>query len=147
MCLLRHLFNTRNTKKIEDSDTFSELKHQHANPVASLDYTYVNQSIIYIYIYITTHEQIALIYKLSRSEAQKIGNIWKRLVIFIRCHQSGHWGNTCKNFRYFGFLAKVPVYLQFLDELWLCLGELSRSVRNVGTGVPQLPQTQNPLSI
>ena len=45
-------------KKAEGSDTFSEVKHTHKNPVASLDYAHINKSIIYVALRYITHQHV-----------------------------------------------------------------------------------------
>ena len=58
-------------RKLEEGDTISELKHRHANSVASVQCARVNKLIIYI----TMHKQKPLIYKLSRRKTPNKANL------------------------------------------------------------------------
>ena len=80
-------------KKAEGSDTFSEVKHTHKNPVASLGYAHINKSIIYVAI----HHPSTCCLPAKHPKHRKLS-----IVSDFFCHQTGRYVSTRKPFVYLG---------------------------------------------
>ena len=97
---------------------FSKVEHKYKNPVESLDYACINESLS-----VTMHQRKVPINMLSRSKAPKTQQVehlstseknqWTFLVVTIQ----GATLAPSKDFVYLGFFEKVSalVYLLFLD--------------------------------
>ena len=98
-----------------ESDFFYEVDHRHVKQVASLEYSCVNKSIVYV----ITHERKARINTLSRSKSpktQQVEGFTHMIVIsnvFSR-HRLGWYVCTRENFAYSNSIAKVSVPVKSL---------------------------------
>ena len=98
-----------------ESDFFYEVDHRHVKQVASLEYSCVNKSIVYV----ITHERKARINTLSRSKSpktQQVEGFTHMIVIsnvFSR-HRLGWYVCTRENFAYSNSFAKVSIPVKSL---------------------------------